>query len=83
MGSHRVGHNWSDLAGAAATSSYSTSGHLSKEHKNTNLKKHTQPYVHGSIIYNSQNTEIAQVPLSEWMDKDVVYIHNRLRYLKN
>ena len=28
---------------------------LSKEYKNTNLKRYMNPYVHHSIIYNSQD----------------------------
>ena len=27
------------------------------------------PYVHYSVIYNSQDLEAAQVPLSRWVDK--------------
>ena len=34
-----------------------TSGYLSEEIKNTNLKRYMPSYVHGSIIYNSQNKE--------------------------
>ena len=36
-------------------SGYPTSGYLSKEYKNTNLKRYMNPYVHHSIIYNSQD----------------------------
>ena len=32
--------------------------------KNTNLKEHMHPYVHCSIIYNSQDLEAAQLPIS-------------------
>ena len=35
--------------------SYSTSGHLPKEHKNAKPKKYTHPCVHCSITYNSQD----------------------------
>ena len=35
----------------------STSGYLSKETQNTNLKRHMHPYVHCRIIYNSQGME--------------------------
>ena len=38
-------------------SSNSTPGYLSKENKNTNLKRYMQPSVHCSIIYNSQVME--------------------------
>ena len=37
--------------------SSSTSGYLSKENKNTNLKSYMHPYVHCSIIYNNQDME--------------------------
>ena len=43
---------------AIVLSSYSTSGYLSKEYENTNLKRYIHPYVHLSIIYNSQDMEI-------------------------
>ena len=39
----------------------SITGYLSKEHENTNSKEYMHPYVHCSIIYNSQTTEAAQV----------------------
>ena len=41
------------------TSSYLTSGYLSKEYENTNKKRHMRPYIHHniSIIYNSQGIE--------------------------
>ena len=38
-------------------SSYSTSGYLSREHEKTNLKRYMHPYIHCSIIYNSQDME--------------------------
>ena len=38
-------------------SNNSTSGYLSKENKNTNLKRYMHPSVHCSIIYNSQDME--------------------------
>ena len=38
-------------------SSYSTSGYLSKEQENINLKSYMHPYVHCSIIHNSQDLE--------------------------
>ena len=34
------------------------SGYLHKENKNTNLKIYVHPYVHCSIIYNSQDMEV-------------------------
>ena len=54
--------------------SYFTSGHLSKETQNTNLKEYMHPCVHCSIIYNSQDLEAAQVV---WVDKRAVgHLHN-------
>ena len=38
-------------------SSYPTSGCLSKEYNNTNLKRYSHLYVHHGIIYNSQDME--------------------------
>jgi len=35
------------------------------------------PYVH-CIIYNSQGMEAAQVSIDRWMNKDVVYMYNRI-----
>ena len=39
------------------------------------LKRYVHPYVHGSVMYNSHNMEATQVPISRWIDKDVVYTH--------
>ena len=38
--------------------SNSTSGYLSKETQNTKLKRHTQPCVYCSIIYNNQDMNV-------------------------
>ena len=39
------------------------------------------PYVHCSIIYNSQDMEVTQVPINRWMDKeDVVYIYDGILF---
>ena len=55
------------------------SEYLSKEHKNTNSKRCVHPYVHCSIIYNSQDVETTKVSMDRYMDKeDVVYIHKGL-----
>ena len=51
--------------------SNSTSGHLSKENKNINLKRYMYPHVQCSIIYSSQDMETTQVPMDWWMNKDV------------
>ena len=34
-----------------------TPGHISRKHKNSNLKKYMHPSVHSSTIYNSQGME--------------------------
>ena len=33
-------------------------------------------YVHSNIIYSSQDLETAQVPISTWVDKNVVHLYN-------
>ena len=38
-----------------------TSGNISEETQNTNLKEYMHPYDHCSIIYNCQDMEAAQV----------------------
>ena len=46
----------------------STSGDLSEETQNTNLKEHEHLYVHCSIICNHQDMEVAQCPsVDEWI----------------
>lgn len=40
------------------------------------------PYVYSSIIYNSKDTEAAQVSVKRWMDKENV-IYNRILYNHN
>ena len=42
-----------------------TSGNISEENQNTNSKEHKHPYVHCSSIYNCQDMEAAQVPISK------------------
>jgi len=39
-------------------------GNLSKENKNTNLKRYIHPYVYSSIIYNSQDMGATQVSIN-------------------
>ena len=50
--------------GTAFWPSDSTSGNISEETQNSNLKKYMHPYVHCSIICNSQDLEVAQVSIS-------------------
>ena len=55
----------------------STSGNLSEEIQETNLKEYMHTYAHGSILYNSQDLEAAQVSISRWVDKKAaVHLHN-------
>ena len=61
--------------GIALRPSDSTSGNLSKEIQNTNLKKYMYSYVHCSVIYNSQDLEAAKCPsVDEWI-KQLWYIY--------
>ena len=58
----------------------SSSGYISEETQNTNLKEYMHLYVHCSVIYNSQAMEAAQVPINRWVDKNVVvHRHNGIR----
>ena len=42
--------------------------------------EYTHPYVHCSIIYNSQDLVVAQVSNSRWVGKKaVVYLHNGIQ----
>ena len=55
----------------------STSENLSKDTQITNSKECKHPYVHCSVIYNSQDFEAGQVTISIWMDKaTMVHLHN-------
>ena len=47
-----------------------TSGNIPKETQNTNSKEQKHPYIHGSVIYNHQDMEAAQVSISRWVDKN-------------
>lgn len=53
-------------------SSNSTSGYLSQETRNTNLKRYLHPHVYCSIIYNSKDMETASVSIDGWTDKENV-----------
>ena len=53
-------------------SSNCTTKYLPKECENTNSKGYMHPYVYSSIIYNSQDMEVAQVSIYWWMDKEDV-----------
>ena len=47
----------------------STSGYISKQTQNTNLKEYMHLYVYCTIIYNSQDMEAFQMPTDRWVDK--------------
>ena len=54
-----------------------TSGNISKETQTINVKEHKHPCVHCSAIYNCQDMEATQVPISRWVDKTTMgYLHN-------
>ena len=53
--------------GSAFWPSNPTSGNISKETQNTNLKEHK--HSSRSIIYNCQDLEAAQVFINRWVDK--------------
>ena len=47
--------------------------------QNPNLKEHKHPPVHCSIIYNLQDMEAAQVPITRGADKTTAgHLHNRI-----
>ena len=60
-------------------SSNSTFGCFSEESKNPNLKRYMHPYVHCSIIYNSQYMEATKVSINKSMDKEDIYIHRKIK----
>ena len=62
--------------GTALWPSDSTCVKISKETQNTNLTEHMHPYVHYSIICNSQSLEVLQVPSTWVYKKAVVHLHN-------
>ena len=63
--------------GTAFYSSDSTSEDISEEQRNTDSKEYVHVYVHCSIIYNSQDLEAAQLPISSWVvTNTVVHLHD-------
>ena len=54
--------------------SYSSSGYLSKEHKNINSKRHMHPNFHCSIIYNSQDMETTCPSIDEYIYMCTIHI---------
>ena len=56
-----------------------TSGNISEGTQNMNLKEHKHPYVHCSIIYNSQDMEAAQMSITRWLNKITMgHLHNEI-----
>ena len=53
----------------------STPWYLSKENKNTNLKRRMYPHAHCSIIYNSQDMETTEVSIEDEWIKKLWYTH--------
>ena len=63
--------------GSALWPSNSTSGNLSKETRNTNLKEYKHSFVLCSVIYNCQDMEAAQMSISRWVNKTTMgHLHN-------
>ena len=52
-----------------------TSGNIYEGTQKTNLEEYMHPYVHCNIIYNSQDLETAQAPISRWVDKKLWHIY--------
>ena len=58
-----------------------TSGNIYEGTQNTNLKEHKHPYVHCSIIYNTQDMEAAQMSTNRWMDATTMgHLHNGILF---
>ena len=66
--------------GTALWPSDSTSWNISEKIQNTTLKEYMYPYIHCSVIYNNQDLEAAQVPISRWVDKKAWYIYTMEYY---
>ena len=56
-----------------------TSGNISKETQNTNLKEYMHSYLHCSIIYNSQDRMQPKCPsMDECIQKVVLHIYDEM-----
>ena len=58
------------------SSSNPTAGHIPRW--NYNSKRYMYPYVHSSIIHNSQDMKTIYTSSDRWRDKDVVLISNEI-----
>ena len=59
----------------------STSGNISEETGNTDLKEYMHLYVYCSVIYNSQDLEAAQMPISGCVGKkNVVHLNSGIPF---
>ena len=61
--------------------SNSTSGNISEEAWNTNLKEYMYPYLRCSVIYNWRGLEVAQVSISRRGNKKLWYLKEILPFL--
>ena len=52
-----------------------------EETRNTNSKEYMHPYVHCSVIYNSQGLKATQVSISRWCTKNLRYIYTMEYYM--
>ena len=63
-----------EIKNTALSSSDSTSGYLSEETQNTNLKEYLHSYIYWNIIYNSQDTKATQIPsINNWVKSCGIY----------
>ena len=52
---------------------------LARETLNTDLKEYMYSYAYCSAIYNSQDFEASQMPISRWVDKtSMLPLHNEI-----
>ena len=62
-------------------SSNCSTGYLPREYRNTNSERYLHPYIHSSIIYNSQKMETIQMSINWWIGKQMmVYTHNGILF---
>ena len=77
MGSHRVGHYWSDLAAVAAWPSYLTPEHIPKESYNS--KRYMHPMFTAALFATAKTWKQPRCPSTEEQTKeDMVHLYNGL-----